>query len=29
MTEPRHTAEDYYNDEDDGVDKPVRVSIVR
>lgn len=27
MTEPHHTADDY-NDEDDGDDKPVRVSIV-
>ena len=28
MTEPHHTANDYYNDEDDGDDKPVRVPIV-
>ena len=28
MTEPHHTTDDYYNDEDDGDDKPVRVPIV-
>ena len=28
MTEPHHTTDDYYNDEDDGGDKPVRVPIV-
>ena len=28
MTEPHHTADGYYNDEDDGDDKSVRVPIV-
>lgn len=28
MTEPHHTANDYYNDEDEWDDKPVRVPIV-